>query len=166
MRLRSDIFVSALTRRVFRARRFRRRGSQGRGGGGRGLPAAGFRDGTESLFAPAPQSFFDADDSNHARLFEARMERTDAGAVTEAIARERRFDPDLWVVSIETDDLGDLIDFAGGKQAVAVSAGKLRLLPLYPPQPCLPTSSSSGLTGSTSQVRACRSDGSSGQARG
>ena len=115
MRLRSDIFVSALTRRVFARGDFAAVEAKGAEEAGAVFLRQVSRDGTESLFAPAPQSFFDADDSNHARLFEARLERTDAGAVTEAIARERRFDPDLWVVSIEADDLGDLIDFAGGK---------------------------------------------------
>jgi hypothetical protein len=71
-----------------------------------------FRNGTESLHAPAPQSFFEEDDDGR-RLFETRLERADAEAVAEAIARERRFDGDLWVVSIEADDLSALIDFAG-----------------------------------------------------
>jgi hypothetical protein len=73
-----------------------------------------FRDGLESLHAPAPQSFFEADDSG-LRLFETRLARVEAPAVAEAIARERRFDSDLWVVSIETDDLGDLVEFAGAE---------------------------------------------------
>ena len=116
MRLRSDIFVSALMRRVFARGDFAAVEAKGAEEAGAVFVRQVFRDGTESLFAPAPQSFFGADDSNNTRLFEARLERAVASAVTEAIARERRFDPDLWVVSIEVDDLGDLIDFAGAEQ--------------------------------------------------
>ena len=116
MRLRTDIFVSALMRRVFARGDFAAVEAKGAEEAGAVFVRQVFRDGAESLFAPAPQSFFDAEDSNIARLFEARLERAEAGAVTEAIARERRFDPDLWVVSIEVDDLGDLIDFAGAEQ--------------------------------------------------
>ena len=115
MRLRTDIFVSALMRRVFARGDFAAVEAKGAEEAGALFVRQVFRDGTESLYAPAPQSFFGEDDSNRARLFEARLERTETTTVAEAIARERRFDSDLWVVSIETDDLGDLIDFPGGK---------------------------------------------------
>lgn len=112
MRLRTDIFVSALMRRVFARGDFAAVEAKGAEEAGAVFVRQVFRDGTESLFAPAPQSFFEADESG-LRLFETRLERVAADAVAEAIGRERRFDSDLWVVSIETDDLGDLIDFAG-----------------------------------------------------
>lgn len=115
MRLRTDIFVSALLRRVFARGDFAAVEAKGAEEAGAVFVRQIFRDGAESLYAPAPQSFFGEDDSNRARLFETRLERVETAAVAEAIARERRFDSDLWVVSIETDDLGDLIDFAGGK---------------------------------------------------
>lgn len=110
MRLRTDIFVSALMRRVFARGDFAAVEQKGAEEAGAVFVRQVFRDGTESLFAPAPQSVFDADDSGR-RLFETRLERVAGEAVAEAIARERRFDGDLWVVSIETDTLGDLIDF-------------------------------------------------------
>ena len=113
MRLRTDIFVSALMRRVFARGDFAAVEAKGAEEAGAVFVRQLFRDGAESLYAPAPQSFFDEGESNRARLFETRLERVEAAAVTEAIARERRFDSDLWVVSIEADDLGDLIDLAG-----------------------------------------------------
>lgn len=70
-----------------------------------------FRDGRESLHAPAPQSLFAAEESG-LRLFETRLDRVEAASVAEAVARERRFDADLWLVAIETDDLLGLVDFA------------------------------------------------------
>lgn len=112
MRLRSDIFVSALMRRVFARGDFAAVEAKGAEAAGAVFVRQIFRDGAESLHAPAPQSFFDEDDSGR-RLFETRLDRVDAGAVGEAIGRERRFDSDLWVVSVETDDLGDLIAFTG-----------------------------------------------------
>lgn len=112
MRLRTDIFVSALMRRVFARGDFAAVEAKGAEEAGAVFVRQVFRDGTESLFSPAPQSFFEADESG-LRLFETRLERVAADAVAEAIGRERRFDSDLWVVSIETDELGDLIDFAG-----------------------------------------------------
>ncbi|MFC6445508.1 DUF1491 family protein [Shinella zoogloeoides] len=114
MRLRTDIFVSALMRRVFARGDFAAVEAKGAEEAGAVFVRQVFRDGTESLFAPAPQSFFEADESGR-RLFEARLERVGSDAVAEAIGRERRFDGDLWVVSIETDDLGDILDFAGAE---------------------------------------------------
>ena len=114
MRLRTDIFVSALMRRVFARGDFAAVEAKGAEEAGAVFVRQVFRDGTESLFAPAPQSFFDEDDGGR-RLFEARLERVGSDAVAEAIGRERRFDGDLWVVSIEADDLGDVLDFAGAE---------------------------------------------------
>ena len=111
MRLRTDIFVSALMRRVFSRGDFAAVEAKGAEEAGAVFVRQVFRDGTESLHAPAPQSVF-AEDEGGRRLFETRLARAEAGAVAEAIVRERRFDSDLWVVSVECDDLGDLIDFA------------------------------------------------------
>jgi hypothetical protein len=112
MRLRTDIFVSALMRRVFARGDFAAVEAKGAEEAGAVFVRQVFRDGSESLYAPAPQSFFDDEDSGR-RLFETRLDRVEARAVGDALGRERRFDSDLWVVSIETDDLGGLIEFAG-----------------------------------------------------
>lgn len=101
-RLKSDIFVAALLRRIF-----------AEGGMGaierRGAPEAGaihvrarHRDGTETWLSPAPQSFFETDKPEE-RLFEIKKARAPEWDVAEALAREREFDPDIWIVEIETD---------------------------------------------------------------
>jgi len=110
MRLRTDIFVSALMRRVFARGDFAAVEAKGAEEAGAVFVRQVFRDGSESLHAPAPQSFFEAEESDR-RLFETRLSGVDAAAVSAAIDRERRFDSDLWVVTVETDELGDLIDF-------------------------------------------------------
>lgn len=54
-------------------------------------------DGTAALYGPAPQAL--ADESG-ARRFQLILD-SDPLSVEERVARERRFDPDLWLVEIE-----------------------------------------------------------------
>jgi hypothetical protein len=63
-------------------------------------------NGTVSLFTPAPMALRLDDGAD--RVFEKRIERGEPGKVTERIAREAEFDPDLWVVSLEMrgDEVG------------------------------------------------------------
>ena len=60
-------------------------------------------DGTSDLYAPAPQSVFaDTDDGD--RLFSKVKERVTDAEIDAALAKEVRFDEDLWVVTIEDRD--------------------------------------------------------------
>ena len=62
-------------------------------------------DGTRSLYTPAPM----ASRADDARLvFQCRFKRVEPIKVTERIAREVEFDPDLWVLSLDLrgDDAG------------------------------------------------------------
>ena len=62
-------------------------------------------DGTRSLFTPAPMASRKDDAS---LVFQRRYGHAEPAKVTERIAREVDFDPDLWVLSIDLrgDDLG------------------------------------------------------------
>ena len=60
------------------------------------------------LFVPAPQSAYD--ERPRDRLFVARTGFVDAEALATAIARETRFDPDLWLVGVEDRDGRDFLD--------------------------------------------------------
>lgn len=55
-------------------------------------------DGTASLYGPAPQVFLD--DSGE-RLFSAVLVNTTPLDVEERVARELKFDPDLWLVEVD-----------------------------------------------------------------
>jgi hypothetical protein len=65
-------------------------------------------DGTRSLFTPAPMVSRD-DDAN--LVFQKRFSRVEPSQVSERIAREADFDPDLWVLSIDLrgEDLGVIV---------------------------------------------------------
>ena len=111
MRLRSDIFVSALIRRVFGRGDFAAIERKGAEAAGAVFVRQRFRDGLETLYAPAPQSFFDEDETA-GRLFETRLDRQSQETVRQMLDREIKFDSDLWIVELETDDIGDIVPMA------------------------------------------------------
>lgn len=108
-RLKSDIFAAALVRRVFSTGDFAAIERRGASDAGAIFIRQRFRDGTETLYGPAPQSMF-GDEDDAGRRFEIRLERVQAEEAAELLAREARFDSDLWIVELEIDDIGDLID--------------------------------------------------------
>ena len=57
-------------------------------------------NGTNSLLTPAPATA--RADGDEDRLFVRRFASVEPQQVAERVAREIRFDPDLWVVSLET----------------------------------------------------------------
>jgi hypothetical protein len=102
MRLKSAIWVAAYIRRCNLEGAFaalRRRGAEEAGAI---FVKINRLDGTAELFGPAPQSVFDmarpAD-----RLFTACLTEQPASEakVEERLARELRFDPDVWIVEVE-----------------------------------------------------------------
>ena len=111
MRLRSDIFVSALIRRVFGRGDFAAIERKGAEAAGAVFIRQRFRNGLETLYGPAPQSFFDEDETA-GRLFETRLDRQPQETVRQMLDREIKFDSDLWVVELETDDIADMVPMA------------------------------------------------------
>ncbi len=107
MRLTAEFFVAVLVRRVFDLGGFasiERRGAQAAGAI---FIRQRLRGGLENLYGPAPQASFD-DDRPGDRLFERRLYQVQAGDIDPLIAKEVRFDPDLWLVEIEIEETGDL----------------------------------------------------------
>lgn len=112
MRLRSDIFVSALIRRVFSAGGFAAVEKKGMDAAGAIFIRRRDRQGREYLYAPAPQALLE-EGAEGDRLFELRLSEAGGTDVDALIARELKWDADLWVVEIEMDELGGLVQVAG-----------------------------------------------------
>ena len=103
MRVTSGFFVSALVRRIQQTGGFAavlRRGAEE--AGAVTIVARG-RGGALALYRPAPQANYD-EAKPQERLFERDAAANDEEAVAKAIEREKRFDPDVWVVEIEPAD--------------------------------------------------------------
>jgi hypothetical protein len=59
-------------------------------------------NGTGSLLTPAPSALRATGDED--RLFSRQLDRVDPALIRDRIRRETDFDPDLWVVAVETRD--------------------------------------------------------------
>jgi hypothetical protein len=57
-------------------------------------------DGLADLYLPAPQTAFD-DDAVTDRLFQRVLGEAERAAITDRLEKERRFDPDMWIVEVE-----------------------------------------------------------------
>ena len=111
MRLTSALFVSAHIRRCFAegaAAVVMRRGAEDAGAI---FVVVDRLDGTNDLYGPAPQTAFETD-RPAARLFQQIADRADSEAINARLEREKRFDPDIWVVAIEDRDGRSFLDVA------------------------------------------------------
>jgi hypothetical protein len=101
MRLKSNIWVAAYLRRcqvngVFGA--VRRRGAEEAGAV---FVKIALLDGNASLFTPAPQTAYD-DSHPVERVFSSSFAQpVSEQIVEERLAKEIRFDPDVWIIEIE-----------------------------------------------------------------
>ncbi|HBF29534.1 DUF1491 family protein [Rhizobium sp.] len=107
MRLRSDIFVSALIRTVFAKGGYAAVERKGMEQAGAIFIRQRFRDGRETLFGPAPQSLVDEEGAMD-RRFEMRLDQAEPDAVAALIARELKWDSDLWLVELEVETIEGL----------------------------------------------------------
>ena len=111
-RLRSDFWVAAHLRRcaVEGVSAVQRR---------RGAPEAGAifvkvdrLDGRADLYGPAPQALFEGDETA-GRRFETLMHEALPPDVETRLAREIRFDSDLWIVEIDDREGRHFLELAG-----------------------------------------------------
>jgi hypothetical protein len=99
-RLRSDIFVSAYIRLRNAENAFAVVRRKGAAEAGAIFVKIDRLDGTADLYGPAPQS--EMGDDAPARLFQRLGEQAGPAEQAEArLAREIRFDPDIWIVDVE-----------------------------------------------------------------
>jgi hypothetical protein len=113
MRLKSGIWVAAYLRRCQvegAAAVLRRRGAEEAGAI---FIKVSRLDGSADLYGPAPQAAFDeAQPADRAFATALKMQPAPEADVEAYLARETRFDPDVWIV--ETEDRGGrhLLDLA------------------------------------------------------
>ncbi|MGE0284131.1 MAG: DUF1491 family protein [Rhizobiaceae bacterium] len=102
MRVTSEIWVSALVRRVFSMGGFAAIVQRGSPEAGAIYITTRNRLGEVELYAPAPQTSYDTSKPEE-RLF-SRIVGLDNEAIDARLAKERRFDPDVWIVELEVAD--------------------------------------------------------------
>lgn len=103
MRVTTELWVSALTRRAFASGGFAAVEWRGAAEAGAVMILRRDRFGQIELYTPAPQTIYD-EERPQERCFSATMKVDDADELAKRIERELRFDPDLWVVELEVSD--------------------------------------------------------------
>ena len=111
MRVTSGLWVAAYVRRCHREGAFAvvvRRGAEEAGA----ITVTVDRlDGTSDLYFPAPQSVFN-DAQPEERLFLRVIERTGGEDIAARLAAERKFDPDIWIVTVEDREGRSFLELA------------------------------------------------------
>ncbi|ODT08289.1 MAG: hypothetical protein ABS58_03370 [Mesorhizobium sp. SCN 65-20] len=110
MRVTTDFWVSALLRRVFSDGGFGAVLSRGATEAGAVFILCRDRLGNVDLYGPAPQTSYDSAKPDE-RQFSLVESSDDAELIDKRLDRERRFDPDIWVVEVEAGSrpLRDLV---------------------------------------------------------
>jgi hypothetical protein len=113
MRLRSDIWVAAYLRRVAIEGAFAVLSRRGAAEAGAIYVKVDRLDGRLALYAPAPQSEFS--DRGVERLWSRahKEEWVDAAFIEARMAKEIRFDSDLWLIEVEDRAGRCWLDLAG-----------------------------------------------------
>jgi len=100
LRLRSDIWVAALLRRVQNEGAYVALRRKGADQAGAIFIVVNSLDGFQHLYAPAPQMAFEEAVPSD-RLFSPVLLGSDAAAIDERLDREISFDSDCWIIEIE-----------------------------------------------------------------
>jgi hypothetical protein len=100
VRLTSEFWISQLMRRVFNDGGYAAVMKKGAGEAGAIFIRVQFRDGSASLYAPAPQTDYNSDKPQE-RSFSLVLDKVAAAEIETKLEREMRFDGDLWAVEIE-----------------------------------------------------------------
>ena len=106
MRLTTDFWVSALIRNVFRTGGFAAVVKRGATEAGAVFITIRDRLGRVTLYGPAAQASYDTAKPDD-RLFTVLISDGEGEAVDQRLAKEARFDPDVWVVELEPGDQGN-----------------------------------------------------------
>ena len=99
MRVTTDFWVSALVKRVFSGGGFAAIVKRGSTEAGAVFVIVRDRLGGAQLFGPAPQTSYDTAKPDERHF--TRYDLEDEASLDARLEKERRFDPDIWVVEIE-----------------------------------------------------------------
>ena len=102
MRLSSEFWVSAYIRQCQTSGDFAALSKRGASHGGAVFVVINRLDGTNDLYGPAPQSLLTKEHDVNERVFYALLTSATPEDLDEQLSKERRFDPDLWVVERES----------------------------------------------------------------
>ncbi len=113
MRVTTDFWVSALVRRVFSQGGYAAVVRRGATEAGAVFVSERSRMGTLTLYGPAPQTSYE-EGRPQDRQFVVVAEAEDEEKLAERIARETRFDPDVWVIEVEpgSQPITELLEIA------------------------------------------------------
>jgi hypothetical protein len=111
MRLRTDIWVSALIRQAENAGALVTVAKKGAVEAGTVFLIIDGGEGTSDLYGPAPQSFFDTDRPAD-RVFVLLAAELALPDMETRLSSERQFDPDLWIVEIQDRQRRPFVDLA------------------------------------------------------
>jgi hypothetical protein len=100
MRVTSSLWVGAYVRRCFVEGAFAAVTRHGAEEAGAIFVIVDRLSGTADLYGPAPQAVFDESQPSE-RLFQRVAVEETLDDVNARIAREARFDPDIWVIAVE-----------------------------------------------------------------
>jgi hypothetical protein len=105
MRVTTDLWVSALIRRVFSDGGFAAVVKRGATEAGAVFVVTRNRLGEVALLGPASQAAYESARPDE-RQFSQLMVTTEAAEIDARLEKERRFDSDIWVVELETGQTG------------------------------------------------------------
>ena len=100
MRVTSELFVSALLRRIQASGGFGAIVRRGNREAGAVFILERARNGETALFGPAPQMVY-SEAKPDERCFSRMMTTSDAGEIAQKLEKEARFDSDIWAVEVE-----------------------------------------------------------------
>ena len=113
MRVTSALWVAAYVRRCHLEGAFAVVGRRGADEAGAITVTVDRLDGTSDLYLPAPQTVFESAQPEE-RLFLRVLDRAGAEAVAARLASEQRFDPDIWIVTVEDRAGRSFLEIARG----------------------------------------------------
>jgi hypothetical protein len=113
MRITSDFWVSAFLRRANAMQTIAYLKQRGAKEAGAIYLIQDHLNASYSFYAPAPQAIaLDEMEVSSDRLFELVLNQVDQAEIDQRLMRERRFDPDIWVIEIEWNAVEPPADLA------------------------------------------------------